>query len=215
MDLSRLLATFPPDRDPLEPLSSNGDLWACVDALGGLTFASGLYRVFPRQSIQHWTSVARANFPQFGSRITVFGADWLGRFLASDSGRLNANGEHLVLLLEPATSEAFEVPATVVQVHTSELVDDPDALAAEPFYREWRMTSGDTEPLGLDECVGYRVPLVLGGGDVVTNLERTDLAVYWSFSSQIHEQTVGLPEGSRVVAVSEERARRGFFGRRR
>ncbi len=105
-------------------------------------------------------------------------------------------------MLEPGTGEGLEVPSTVEAVHTSELLEAADALVAAPFYEQWRATTGDTAPLALTECVGYRVPLFLGGTDAIENLERWDMDVYWSLTVQAAAQTAGLPAGTPVASVS-------------
>jgi len=76
----------------------------------------------------------------------------------------------------------------LTEFHEDELVQEAHAALAEPFYREWRAESGDDVPLGPGECVGYRVPLFLGGKDEVDNLERTDAEVYWSLTGQMRQQ---------------------------
>ena len=57
-------------------------------------------------------------------------------------------------------------------------------------------------PLKADECVGYRVPLFLGGQDVVDNLEVSDLGVYWSLCAQLRQGTRDLPTGTSIGSVS-------------
>jgi hypothetical protein len=37
----------------------------------------------------------------------------------------------------------------------------------------------------VTECIGYRVPLFLGGSDTVENLEKVDLDVYWHLHGQL------------------------------
>jgi Domain of unknown function (DUF1851) len=51
------------------------------------------------------------------------------------------------------------------------------------------------------QCVGYQVPLFLGGKDSLENLEITDLDVYWSLSGQLRQGTWVLPPGTAVVQV--------------
>jgi hypothetical protein len=51
------------------------------------------------------------------------------------------------------------------------------------------------------DSVGYRVPLFLGGKDVVGNLKVTDLEVYRSLSSQLRGATRNLPPGSAIGGV--------------
>ena len=202
-DLSALLAAFPPDRtSPSLPGSgAPSSVAGVVDALGGVTLADGLYRVFDADGVRAWTAAAGEAFPSCAGRVTVFAADWLGRLLAADADRRDPSGRELVLLLEPGTGEVLEVPCTVEQVHTQELLEAPDALVAADLYAQWRRASGDDAPLALSECVGYRIPLLLGGADEVENLERCDMAVYWSLAGQVAQQVAGLPDGTPITSV--------------
>ncbi len=204
MDVSALLATFPPDSP--HPGANGGSAPATVagvlKALGGVSLSGGLYRVFDAEGVRHWTSVAADGFPTYRGRVTVFAADWLGRLLAADAARRDGEGRELVLMLEPGTAEVLEVPCTVEAVHTSELLEAADALVAAPFYEQWRAATGDTAPLTLAECVGYRVPLFLGGADTVENLERGNMEVYWSLLAQAAAQSAALPEGTSISSVS-------------
>jgi hypothetical protein len=145
----------------------------------------------------------------------VFAADWLGRLFAADSSRTNPDGEPQVLMLEPGTGEALEVPVSVSALHTSELLEAADALVAEPFYRAWRQATDDRQPLLLTECVGYRVPLFLGGSDDESNLERTDMDVYWSLFGQARLQTQDASEDASVSTVRADKPRRGLWRTRK
>ena len=107
-----------------------------------------------------------------------------------------------MLLLEIATGQALEVPDTFLGFHEQELVDYADAALAVSFAEEWTST-GQRMP-GPDECVGYRVPLFLGGRDDVTNLELTDAEVYWSVTGQLVRQVQNLPPGTPIGSVTME-----------
>ncbi|WP_277621809.1 T6SS immunity protein Tdi1 domain-containing protein, partial [Caballeronia zhejiangensis] len=47
-----------------------------------------------------------------------------------------------------------------------------------------------------EECVGYRIPLFLGGKDVMDNLETSNLDVYWTLMAQLIRKARGLPIGT-------------------
>ena len=152
-----------------------------MTAHGGTTFDQGLYRVHAAQDIVRWTANVEVAFPGFAQRLVCFGYDWLGRHFALDQQRLH-NDQLLVLLLEPGTGEALEVPVTFGAFHDEELVGyRNDALASE-FHGQW-LASGGAQP-EHHQCVGYTVPLFLGGSDEVSNLELSDLDVYWSICGQ-------------------------------
>lgn len=172
----------------------------------GHTYQRGLYRLHDAATAPAALGWLHDALPSYRGRAFPFAFDWRGRQFAVDTARTDAEGESQVLLFEPGSGDVYEIPATFAAFHQVELVEFPDPSLSTDLYREWRDASGYGEPLGRDECVGYTVPLSLGGRNVVDNLELTDLDVYWSFSGQILEQTAALPSGSRVKRV---------FGRRR
>lgn len=137
----------------------------------------GAYRRLNGDDIAVIVDDVAAAFPEFAGRITIFGADWLGRVFATD----DAHGGQ-VLMLEPGTAEALEIPASFAEFEASELVDYPDATLAWGYYQSWR-DAGGAAP-GLGECIGYRKPLFLGGADKLDNLALIDLSAYWSVTAQ-------------------------------
>ena len=176
---------------------------ALMDRFAGCTFDRGRYRLHDaRSGPQAAQSIADA-WPEYADRTIPFGFDWLGDHLTVDLARRD-NGEPLVLLLEPGTGEALEVPTTFVAFHDEELVDHPDSALADGFFRQWAATHPEQLPLQHDQCVGYRVPLFLGGVDGVENLEVTDLDVYWSLMGQLRLGVRDLSPGSAIEEVSPE-----------
>lgn len=163
------------------------------------TYCGGAYRRHRQKDVKLYTSLAAAAFPEFQSRITCFGSDWLGRQFAVDQARILA-GEPQVLMLEPGTGEALEIPVGETAFHEEELLEYADAAVAEGFYRKWLAAGG--EPPHYEQCVGYKVPLFLGGSDDVANLQLTDLEVYWSISAQLLAKARSLPAGTRIAGVS-------------
>lgn len=148
----------------------------------GDTYLQGAYRLHRPQDIARFTALATEAFPAFAGRISCFGADWLGRQFATDEGRIVA-GKPLVLLLEPGTGEALEIPLDRIAFHEQELIEEPDAAVAYSFFEQW-LSTGGSRP-AYDQCIGYRQPLFLGGADEVSNLELSDFDVYWTISAQL------------------------------
>ena len=70
----------------------------------------------------------------------------------------------------------MQIPANVFDFHNIELVEFSDDCLAKPFYLQW--TDFDNSPIAYSECIGYKIPLFLGGDDTLENLERTNLDVY-------------------------------------
>ena len=163
------------------------------------TYRGGAYRRHRQEDVKRYTSLAAVAFPEFQSRITCFGADWLGRQFALDQGRVIA-GEPQVLMLEPGTGEVLEIPVNETAFHEEELLEYADAAVAESFYRQWLASGG--RPPRYDQCVGYKVPLFLGGSDDLANLQLADLELYWTIAAQLLAKTRGLPPGTRIAGVS-------------
>lgn len=157
---------------------------------GGASFNHGLYRIVSAQDVGAWNARVGLAFSEFAGRITCFGYDWLGRTFAVDKGRIE-EGEPGILMFEPGTGEALEIPANIKTFHDVELKENPDAALASSVYAEWRETGGG-EP-AYDQCVGYKIPLFLNGKDEFENLELSDLEVYWHIMGQLVAKAKGLP----------------------
>ncbi|HEX6595710.1 MAG TPA: T6SS immunity protein Tdi1 domain-containing protein [Acidimicrobiales bacterium] len=154
----------------------------------GCVFEGGLYRIHTRDSsavANRWVADA---YPEFAARAHCFASSWMGNQFALDRERTGKGGENLVLLLEPGTAMGLEVPTSFAEFHDDELVDESDAALAAPFFREWAAANPGTVPLAPSDCVGYKVPLFLGGADTVDNLEVIDLDVYWTLTAQLRRQ---------------------------
>jgi hypothetical protein len=174
---------------------------ALMGSAAGCTFENGLYRLHSAETGPVGQADADAAFPPYAGRLSVFGFDWLGRQFALDFGRLKG-GEPLVMMLEPGTGEALEIPAGFVDFHDEELVDYRDEALASEFFSAWAAAHPDAVPLSASQCVGYRVPLFLGGRDTLDNLDVTDLEVYWTITGQIRARSQDLPTGTPIRGVS-------------
>lgn len=165
------------------------------------SFQNGIYRLHDAQTGPRADAWVAESFPRFASRACPFGYDWLGRQFAVDSRRLEG-GEPLVLLFEPGTGQTLEIPFSFTAFH--ERLDDlrEPALAAS-FFESWAQSNPDLIPLAVTQCVGYKVPLFLGGKDTLENLEVIDLEVYWSISGQLRAGARVLPPGTSIGHVRQ------------
>jgi hypothetical protein len=160
----------------------------------GVTFDEGLYRIHSRSSLALIEPSVAEGFPQFARNWMPFGFDWLGRQFACRRGTDRDEGP--VLMFEPGTGEALELPMSVWQFHDQQLVSDPEPAVAVSAFHDWLASGG--RPLAHNEVVGYRVPLFLGGEDTLENLELSDIHVYWALMSQLVDQVRGLPPGTPI-----------------
>jgi T6SS immunity protein Tdi1, C-terminal len=176
----------------------NTDFCECLQALGGKTFSHGLYRVYPWDKLQEQTARASELFTPTEGHILVFGADWLGRQFAIDFRETTSRGP-AVKCFSFGVPSSFCTDLGIVDFHNLALVDKADAALAARFYKQWRSTSdSDIAP---NQCIGYKVPLFLGGEGVVANLELTDMDVYLSLCTQLYHRVRRLPEGTPIGKV--------------
>ena len=140
-------------------------------AFGGSSFRDGLYRVIAPADLNEWNERICLGFPEFEGRIE--------------------DGQKGVVMFEPGTGEALEIPANLFTFHDAGLLEFGEAALAISFYERWR-TSGGATP-AFDQCIGYKKPLFLGGSDGVENLELSDLDVYWHLMGQFITKAKGLP----------------------
>ena len=149
---------------------------------GGVSFDDAVYRIHCTQDILTWTKTVETALPKYKGKIVCFAFDWLGRHLALNKGKLS-DDQMTILLLEPGTGEALNIPASFANFHNIDLVQYRNDVLASNFYADWLGSGGS--PPEHDQCVGYKVPLFLNGKDVVGNLETSDLDVYWSLCGQL------------------------------
>jgi hypothetical protein len=171
------------------------DLPLILGELGGQTFNHGLYRVLREDQLILAREAIESVFPEYRGRVVPFAFDWLGRHFASDLGRV-VNGRPLVLMLEVGAGEAMEIPASALEFHNVELVEYADDALSAPFWNQWR--TENPNDLAFTDCVGYKVPLFLGGADSVANLEVIDLSVYIEICGQLRRKVRTLPPGQSI-----------------
>lgn len=92
-----------------------------------------------------------------------------------------------------------EIPRRFSTYHDDELVRDPEPSLCVSFFNEWK--SEDPADLAFDQCVGYKIPLFLGGEDDVHNLEVSDMEVYWSLMGELRLATMNLAPGTRISGI--------------
>lgn len=177
----RFLATYGAPTDTLHPFT----IPANIHMLAGATFGYGLYRIHTQQSASLAAESIGVGFPEFRERTVPFGFDWLGRQFCHDLREAECNAPS-VLMFEPSTGEVLDLETSFGRFHDHLLVDHAEAALAVSFFHDWQASSQVV--LDFTQCAGYRIPLFLSGADDITNLEVTDLDVYWTITSHILQQ---------------------------
>jgi hypothetical protein len=196
--LQRFLATHPLTDGPEIAEAPEPTPAAFRRAAGGRTFSSGLYRTHTEQSASRLADHISAAFPEAPPHEAPYGYDWLGRQFCARTDDVTAS----TLMFEPGTGEVLEIPVPFSDIHDEELVDHAEAALARDFFGRY-LASGGSVPR-LDECVGYRTPLFLGGVDDEANLELSDLSVYWHLMGPLIRGAKGLAPGTSIGSISIE-----------
>ena len=200
---TRLARALPPSpvAGPTDAGTPAPGVRAAVGDLAGTTFANGLYRLHAASSAAMADQRVLDAFPEFEGRVECFGFDWLGRQFSLDRTR-GSSGDPEVLLFDVGAGEALEIPVAFSRLHDEELVDYSDEALASQFVAEW--CHSHPAPIAFDACVGYRIPLFMGGADTLPNLEISDLDVYWSVTGQLRLAAAGGEPGTRFRADQPE-----------
>ena len=194
------LSKYKSDFDSNEKFESilfggSGFSQAFIKEISGKSFNKGIYRTFKPAEMSSWNSIVGDVFCDFKSRISCFGYDWLGRVFALDNERIEV-GEQQVLLLEPGTADALELPCNLLDFHNEILIEQAEAALAVSGFNLWYEQNQSL--LMRSDCIGYVKPLFLGGLDEPENFQRTDLEVYWDITGQIINQIKGVETGTEV-----------------
>ncbi|WP_255769136.1 T6SS immunity protein Tdi1 domain-containing protein [Pseudarthrobacter sulfonivorans] len=168
------------------------------ETYGGTTFEGGLYRVHDVASSREASEAAAFAFPALKAPLLCFGFDWLGRQFALDFRRGSAEKPGVVLL-EPGTGEALEVPVAFSDFHDYALFRYRDSCLFPEALEDWCAGGGPAPE--FNQCIGYKTPLFLGGSDDESNLELTDIDVYWSIMGQLIVATRDLPDGASISSL--------------
>lgn len=202
--LERFFAHFVDDGPALAGVTLNARLSPehVLAVLSGRSFNGGLYRLHTPDAAVKWNGIVGRLYGQYAGRISVFGYDWLGRQFALDSERVE-NGRPLVVMFAPAQGDSYLIPADIAGFHDQILVDLPEPTLALSAYRAWRAAGNG--PLPMNQCAGFKRPLIMGGSDEVANLAPIDMDVEWELLYQLWSAKRQLPEGARIdkVAVRE------------
>ena len=159
----------------------SGDMYHdFIMQLGGRRFGRGLFNSFSYDNVNKWTQIITEAYPKFKDRFAVFGYDWLGRCFGIDT---REKVDENILMFEIGTNNILHIPRSFERFLNVEIPLHSDACLAEPFFHEW-MEYSKTE-IQYGRCAGYKIPLFLGGEDAVTNLEDSDMEVYWGIMAQV------------------------------
>lgn len=171
-----------PGQFPLEFQAQGKNVMRFLCENAGLSFNDSLYRIAMPGDIESLNSLIAGVFPDFASRAICFAYDWLGRVFALDRDRV-VNKALQVVVLDPTSAEAYEIPCSLLAFHNEELINYRQEALAEDLYKDWRET-GHSAP-AFDQCISYITPLFMGGDEIFENMLPSSLEIYWQVCSDM------------------------------
>ncbi len=198
--LARFESAF--SRDPIPKSCPGGrvvprHVASILEGYGGVSFRGGLYRIATEAGALALDATVARMWPVYAGRVKSYAFDWRGRIFAVRIEADDKGGE--VVLFEPGSGDVYDIPANLATFHNGELVDYPDETLSANLFQEWSGSRG-SGPV-YSKCVGYKVPLFLGGKEILANLEESELDVYLEISAQLWTRTKDLPVGTEISSV--------------
>ena len=171
--------------------------------LTGKTLNGGIYRLFDEKLAEAADRFVGYAYPAWQGRLGPFGCDWMGRIYAVDgSDRRAPDGERCAFLLDPATRDLLDVPASVTEFHNGILIQEKELALEETLWRSWHRSN--PEGLSYWDVAGRKTLDFLGGSLELANLETQPATVYWELSGQIIAQTFKLKPGTAIKSATIE-----------
>lgn len=156
-----------------------GSVLQCLRSIyGGKDFGNGIYRIFDSNEAEVWKANVKSAYPEYTKDFEIVSCDWLGRCFG-----VLTEGEEAILMFEIGTADVLVIPCNLLDFHNNEITEYAEECLAESFFEEWMEI--ERKSLKHNQCVGYKVPLFIGGDDELDNLEVSDMDVYWNVCSQI------------------------------
>lgn len=173
-------------------------LHSVIKELGGRSFEQGAFRFHTFNSSAIWSNLLRSYFTEFNNNFYCFGYDWMGCMYG-----YSLDEEPTVFIFDPADMDTREAVTNVEDFFNIDLVKyKEDTLLTGKFNSVKKLLHINS--LEYDKCLGYKVPLFLGGEDKEDNFDKWDLEVYWEIQHKIYEQIKDLPEGTQIGEIKIE-----------
>lgn len=174
----------------LNAIEALPELKSLLELLDGAVFENGLFRIHNIGSFYYWTQITFEYFKEYKGKSYCFAFDWVGRQYAVNY----YSGKTLILLLDPATGEAFELESNIESFLNTDLDEMKNGLLEFEKFNSLRRKLIDKLP--FNQCFGFKKFLLLGGIDQEDNFEIDDMEVYWELNYQIFCKTKNLPSGT-------------------
>ena len=154
-----------------------------LENTSGKSFLNGLYTIFKQEDVEKWNGIIGEYFPDYKGSFLFFVYDWMGRIFVIE------NNSNMVKMFDPEERTCYATDMDIVKFH-EEIVNDTDGMLSLNYFNQW-LEKNNNKIIKYGECVGFKVPLFLGGKDELDNLEEIDMDVYWTMTLDINNTVKG------------------------
>lgn len=162
---------------------------------GGKSYDDGLYTIHTFKDSLKWTDLLSQYYGKFKDEIISFGHDWMGRQFC-----VPTQSNECILMFDPATQEDFFIDDNLLNFHNTILYNDKIEFLAQDLF-EKALRHLKIVAIDYKKCIGFKIPLFLGGKEEISNYQICDLEVYWDFEYQLFHQVKNVPDGTKVNQV--------------
>lgn len=148
-------------------------------------YNDGIYTIISREVAGNLLPLVESVFPYSKGQIDIIAVDWMGRVFAVDASEKDASGLSMVSCFDLAEPGSFCTDSNFDEFHEQVAVDRQYALLNMNQYEDW--IKGNAPPSDGVSCVGYKVPLFLGGEDCLDNQELLDRSVYLHILAELYQ----------------------------
>ena len=165
-------------------------------------YLNGIYTIVTRKESTILTKMVEAVFPMAGGKIAVYAVDWMGRLFSTDTGILDSKGAATITCFDLAEPSSFTTDKNFEDFHNITAIDMMAELFNLEQYSQW-IAKNDPPDDGTS-CIGYMIPLFIGGQDSQDNMEKMDRSVYLHTLCELWHSANKLPQGTIVQRVDFE-----------
>lgn len=173
----------------------SGDLPAITDsvAVSGIrelkagVYNHGIYQIVTSVESVELGVMIESVFPTVAGKIVPFAVDWMGRVFAIDSSLCDLHEAATVTCFDLAEPSSFTTNANFDDFHNSVAVDMTDELLNINQLHQW--TASHSLPEDGVSCIGYKIPLFMGGLDEIDNMELSIRSVYLHLLTELFKVT--------------------------
>lgn len=148
----------------------------------GLVLYDGILKILNRRDVHKWRSNINLAFPRFANKFEPFAFDWLGSFYCV---KLTQSTKPAIFIFNILQNRCLLVPCDLITFLEKEIPQNSTMALQSHKFNQWKLSN---QPLKYNECVGYTVPVFLGGVEILDSSKVFDLDEYWQIFTDLLDE---------------------------